>query len=372
MQNQIALIQIVSEQTMQNVLSLIAFKPAKVIYLITKPVEDRVEWIVKATEQAGVSCQYEKIVMKKMPAIDESFRTTFDAIRRGKGCNLTPIVNFTGGTKMISIGAYSAARENKVPSVYVDTERECFINGGTGNMPCNLNLDSLWDETFRKSNRKITVPVILRANGIQGEMYSALAYSNEIYKAAECLFTIYQDNKKRDGIIAEIRNKLSGKDRLILPRQLMETGIKAGFFKCENDKCFISSNNPFSHDRLFLSFFEGLWLEFFVMGQLISTNKFSDIQRGVKYLAKEWDILAVDSTKLYFFSCKSGKNFELSHIYEVANDAQSLGGRFTKKYLCCHRLNKSIQLMENIRKLEEITGVKVLSGDDLMHITKFL
>ena len=66
-----------------------------------------------------------------MPGMPETFNAIKEAIAEAKGSGTTPVVNFTGGTKLMSIGAYAAAlhQDHKAISLYVDT---ILASGSTG------------------------------------------------------------------------------------------------------------------------------------------------------------------------------------------------------------------------------------------------
>ncbi|MBC7106224.1 MAG: DUF1887 family protein, partial [Firmicutes bacterium] len=58
-------------------------------------------------------------------AVEATRRAVLELIGRSPPC--VPVVNFTGGTKCMSVGAFIAAREAGVKAVYVDTANERLI-----------------------------------------------------------------------------------------------------------------------------------------------------------------------------------------------------------------------------------------------------
>jgi hypothetical protein len=128
----LGLIQLISEQTMQNLLPLLALKPDKAFHLSTPKTAARSVHIVGAARQAEVASAAENIRLSEMPSIPETSRAVIRAIAEAKGQGFTPVVNFTGGTKLMSIGAYEAALREQVVSLYVDTDHQQFVDGHTG------------------------------------------------------------------------------------------------------------------------------------------------------------------------------------------------------------------------------------------------
>src|SRR2546425_1095957 len=127
----LALIQLISEQTMQNLLPVLRLKPARLIHLATPKTAARSAFIVEAARQAGLQPAVELLTLSAMPAMPETFNAIKTAILEARNKGQTPVVNFTGGTKLMSIGAFSAALNQKALSLYVDTEDALFVDGRT-------------------------------------------------------------------------------------------------------------------------------------------------------------------------------------------------------------------------------------------------
>jgi hypothetical protein len=58
-----------------------------------------------------------------------------DAVARLLLENAGAVLNFSGGSKLMSLGAYQAALALGRPSMFCDVEEECFVNGRTGPLP---------------------------------------------------------------------------------------------------------------------------------------------------------------------------------------------------------------------------------------------
>ena len=109
MSTPLTLIQLISEQTMQNFVPLLALKPARVVHLAAPRTAARSAQIVEAARQAQVSTELESIRLSEMPSLPETSRAVFRAAEAAGKAHQTPAINFTGGTKLMFIGAYDAA-----------------------------------------------------------------------------------------------------------------------------------------------------------------------------------------------------------------------------------------------------------------------
>ena len=103
--------------------------------------------------------------MSDMPGI----RETHDTICRIHKNNLledqneTTVIHFTGGTKLMSIGAYAAASANQCPSLYVDTFTQQFMDGHTSPVMRQLIGE---DNHFQSIYDQLHVEILGMANGI--------------------------------------------------------------------------------------------------------------------------------------------------------------------------------------------------------------
>lgn len=160
----ITLIQLISEQTMQNLVPLLALRPAHVVHLATPKTAARSAQIVEAARQAQVVTELESVRLSEMPSIPEVSRAVLRAVEAARSVQQTPVINFTGGTKLMSIGAYEAAMREQVTSLYVDTDHQQFLDGHSGP---KLNTVLGDDFSFTPFQKSLTVNAIAVANGRQ-------------------------------------------------------------------------------------------------------------------------------------------------------------------------------------------------------------
>ena len=155
------LIQIISRQTMPNLLAAMAVEPARIVHICTPSMKGVSAALTKAYREAGVKVDVQELAVDEKPLMPEMFAAVTQAIKGESAA----VVNFTGGTKPMSIGAYGAANAARVPSFYVDTDRGEFLDGRTGQGLADFFPNG--DLSLGQVNRQLTVNCIARANGVE-------------------------------------------------------------------------------------------------------------------------------------------------------------------------------------------------------------
>lgn len=400
--NKIALIQLLSEQTMQNVLPVLALKPARLVHLATPKVADRSQWIEAAARQGQVDVTVENVMLSPMPTIRETSGVVgdqFDALSR-EGFQV--LINFTGGTKLMSIGAFAGALKAKCASFYVDTEYCHFIEGGTGESA------SKWfgeDLSFTPYQRALTVNMIAVANGRErvtnGQNVTPFVPLAELLLCSPDMERrVWEALDGRGGLFPGGNEPRSAGDwvakckrALDLPKDAGQLAEKAGLVEQREGKFFLRDPKPeimcdlartehrptpayfdamrplqFAHSML-----AGGWWEVAVADAARKSGRFRDLrwscaagQRGFGGSMEE-DVLAVDGVRIAYFSCKrGGGGAKLTRqLEEMHASAERLGGRFVTKYFCvCLPLppSKRNDLYDRAGQL----GVRIVTGDMIL------
>ena len=132
------LIHLVSEQILQNLLPLLALRPTNVIQIrsadprfakAAQSLKNAVGALARTPRYRGFAPEFFGEV------INETSRS-LDATRRKVGGALAlwpgAVVNLTGGTKLMSIGAWMAAEYQHEPVLCCDTQERRFVLEGKG------------------------------------------------------------------------------------------------------------------------------------------------------------------------------------------------------------------------------------------------
>jgi hypothetical protein len=113
---------LVSEQTIPNILSIHHFKPDKVVFFTTQKMEGqkRTDSIINTLKLYGLDYskpeRHDKVLVDQDCLDDCELKFSEIANRY---CNDDVVVNLTGGTKIMVIGAFQAAEEAGISSIYI-------------------------------------------------------------------------------------------------------------------------------------------------------------------------------------------------------------------------------------------------------------
>ena len=154
------LIQLVGQQAMPNLLAAIAIKPNRIVHLWTAKTRTASENLRNACNKAGIGANIQFYELSETPGINETKAAVSRIADSNPGC----VVNFTGGTKLMSIGAYAAAADQNIPSLYVDTDTGVFRDGATA-----AGFPSLFvapDTSLTTAMSTLNVDTIACANGV--------------------------------------------------------------------------------------------------------------------------------------------------------------------------------------------------------------
>lgn len=404
----IALIQIISEQTMQNLVTLLALKPAKVIHLATPKTAARSNNIVEAARLALVSTEVENIRLSDMPSIPETSCAVTRSIADAKAKGLTPVVNFTGGTKLMSIGAYEAAMRESVVSLYVDTDHQHFLDGHTGP---KLNTVLGDDFSLTPLQEALTVNAIAVANGKQRvtdgrDWKPYLALARHLLENASDESAAWQAVHGINGICPNGREPRRAADwlplfdrPLLLPPRVGELALEAGLVKANGaELClpdtvrpkleelgnlekpalqeYFAAVNPLQFSLAFLS---GAWWEVAVVDAAYRSGLFRDLRWSVNIgdrqggFDPEEDIVGVDGVQIAYFSCKRGgqKARLVPLLDELDNRARSIGGNFTRRFLAVYQPPYGQNALNLQKRAKELGGIQIITASNLKYLEVF-
>lgn len=412
----ITLIQLISEQTMQNLLPVLRLKSARLVHLTTPRTAMRSNHIIAAARQAQVQAEAENHPLSGMPTLAETFGAVKAAIQQCQGAGQTPVVNFTGGTKLMSIGAFSAAlnSNHRALSLYVDTENEVFVDGHTSE-----GLSDLFDGdfSFTPLERALTVNTIAVANGrerVTGgrDWRPFLPLATHLFRNSIDEQATHEALYGRSGLLPRGQTppdpgqwtELLDRE-FQLPQAVAKLAVAAGLVRasasgaCLLPDCSRAELKALAHiraqkrfipdyearriaatDRVQrpITFLTGGWWEVIVADAVEGSGLFRDIrwsanagQRGGADL--EEDILAIDGVQVVCISCKRGgaRSRLLPQLEELNARARSLGGNFTRRFLAVHQ-RLSGPVARNLRQRAHELGIRLLAPEDLANPDAFV
>jgi hypothetical protein len=398
----LTLIQLISEQTMQNLLPVLRLKPTRLIHLATPKTAARSHFIVEAARQAGLQPAVELVTLSTMPAMPETFNATKTAILDARDKGEVPVVNFTGGTKLISIGAYAAAlhKDHRAISLYVATEDALFVDGRTAEGLTEL-LDD--DFSFTPLRASLTVNTLAVAHGRQ-RVTGGRDWRPFLPLAQHLLGHPDQEQTTHDAIT---KGLFGGKPEprtpadwlpvlarhIVLPDEVTRLAVSAGLVQTDSSgkttltrateaelqrlaDSYVPDFNPayfraISPIQQALGFLTGGWWEVVVADAAERSGAFRDIrwsaqvgERGGADL--EEDVLALDGVQIVSICCKRGgaRDRLLPLLEEMNARARSMGGSFTRRFLAIY-LPLRGAVARNLERRANELGVVVLNRQTL-------
>lgn len=240
------------------------------------------------------------------------------------------VVNFTGGTKCMSIGAYVAASQTGVDAVYVDTANEelvWFLADGR-----------VEKERFDLAGR-LTVRIHLRANGkvVDEERTQRYSLDQPSISAARCVLDRWPSCL--DGLEAFGAAISRGQNRLPesgLESSLADTLQGAGLIR--------ERTGGWEATKKGRPFLTGRWLDALVYTYLKDSGDFDDValDLGLKGIENELDVLAARGAQLALIECKSGDLGGQTTLNKL-QAIRSGFGTFTRTFFVSSRTRDQIE-----------------------------
>ena len=258
------------------------------------------------------------------------WRDTETIVRRWIELNPAAVLDLTGGTKPMVIGAYRAGTAARLPLVYVDTRAERIQS--VGDVPCPITDPECFPE--------IRADVLLRARGFKATHGQLTAIDERRRRLVAALFadpTVWRQwaSAKGQGSCDAENNIVhlpEGRNAVLFLAMLKKNGLA----ECRgHDVCFATADD-------FRFFTTGFWLERYV-AEVATKTGVREVLLNWKCFAitgageesgrpkpdYEFDVVLTRRATLYFISCKTGK-VTWEDIESFANAVRHLGGTFAK------------------------------------------
>jgi hypothetical protein len=281
-------------------------------------------------------------------------------------------INYTGGTKQMSIAAYLVALEKQLPSWYCDTQQGLILEGET---------DKTNKKTFKINQifSNFDCRIIMAANGNSTEMwYSTTALNDDQKKLGKRIYDLLLNEEAH---FTEYMKNVSDKvnpNNLMLPNPPNQEIIEYLLFASQLNLVQFD-NNIFTllvekKKKLSKKTIEnsikriyGDPFEFFVHTCLLKSSRYFDVRRSVvtKDVSSETDFICLDreSKSLVLISCKvTSAGAKLEHIESLIQRKNWMGGIFTKAILC---VGKNYLAGDELQKKCRLFNVQLLVGSEI-------
>lgn len=384
---------------MPNLLPLLALRPRHVIQICSN--EPRIRQgalrLEAAAREAGCDAQFQiHEIDSTSPRADQIKHAHKQLLSIFPG----GVVNLTGGTKMMSLGAYLGASEfHEVAILYCDTASKAFIQMGKSSLPS-------WIPTFDEIVRSLTLRIVMAAHGNVPESWrfdaasaSLLAFGNHAWQLRTrhadafhaCRFgdsirSFYRSDrgkipssaeKLKSLIEADLTSAIAGE----LPEPVtsfLSAAAVAGLLVRLDCGGFRLADGPAGKDKLrshverCANLLDGSWLELAVLDFITRSPLHLDPHWSVEPLGAnsaaygETDLIAVNArhAALEIISCKSSLKQPLEHLEGLRTRANNLGGSHALATLAILHAGTPPE-QERLRRWGRLLRVNILIGQEI-------
>jgi hypothetical protein len=307
------LVNLIGGQTHPNFIASIQLNPDKIVLLHTRDSERQAALLRDALRRHRENFSF---ALKEIEPFDiESIYASCKSVAQENPC-CELLLNYTGGTKQMSIGAYTAFKEANAWLIYVDTQTgKLYKNRGEEKSEESLNVPASDIETLLSlrgyemdSSRNTNVEYIERRQGLTDFILNYV--------------------KNQTTPIAQLKNLLE--NRVLRDYAQKYQANLHSYWSDDNDR-----SNYFEDGK-------GGWLEEWVYCNLKNSGLFDDVKINVKVKGlsgtrapvNEFDVLAAKNAVLYCFECKTGK-YSPKDLIALNDKSERYAGRYGGKFFVC-------------------------------------
>lgn len=343
------LVCLISAQHIPNLLTVKAVKPDNLILLVTKGMKRNASWFLNALSAGGMDFtkKHDVIEIEKENSVDAVTSSLQHAYRTQPGDEW--IINVTGGTKPMSIGAYGFAKEKGLKALYIverDQDKAIDLSGGT---PVALN------------HHYISTAEFLAGYGLDIRNAKDLDKQNTLAWTWQGLAAMLTEHHK-DADIQEFLGTLQNlkETKKLKSRRAWE---KEGLFLTGEEQLWVRNDAIRARicqqfhvkesgtiltghlERPAVEFLTGKWLEYFVYGLLVPFISYSleCLQVGLTAgqpgpgESNEFDVSFMAEQSLCIVECKTGAQKQDSKgdavLYKMEAIKAGLGAIRVKAFL---------------------------------------
>jgi len=350
---------LVGEQTLPNLLAALAVRPARIVQIRSRGTAFNAP---TTRLKSGLStllpqCEFHTLELAMEQPLPSDISTALTALAPAWQPTL---LNLTGGTKLMSIGAHTWATAASCPSLYVDTTTGRFLSAGPHPLPTLPN--------FSAVAATLTLDHVLAAYGVPAAHNSGHAPTAAELAFGRAAATAWEtssvacarwiQNLRSTWLPAHGRSTATSVRPVPIDAaatDLAEAAVAAGWAEIDTDGRFqpIASAHASIAARLqapaeLIKQLEGGWCELRAADLMLTSGRFSDLRWSVQAPALEQialgetDIIALDRQSLrpVFVSCKSSTQFNkpLEHLFALRQRTVHFGGTFAESVLWIARV----------------------------------
>lgn len=366
---------LVSEQTVPNILSIHHFKPEKIVFCTTDKMEKqkRTDAIINTLKLYDMNYKdtHERIIVDQ-DCLDDCEIKFSEAARRYS--NDEVVINLTGGTKIMVLGAYNSFKSIAKQMIYTPIPKNEFITVFPKDDSCKKPFSY---------NLKLSVEAYVTAYGVKIENTNKLkdikekalnnkdlcSWMAKNYKDIECLlkilFTQLQNARDKNSFdIDTDYNPKSKADKELLNK----LGMKNNTIK-----------KRLSKDEI--RFLTGDWLSNYCYNE-ISALSVDDVVTEIELISpkgakNEFDVMFTKDNALYIVECKSLSSKEEQYqdfLYKISALQQDFGLRVNGFMISTTRdiLDNKGEIKPHIKKRAEQCSTNIIHPDEISNVSEFI
>lgn len=384
------LLHLVSEQTMQNLLPILALRPNVVVQMRSRAdkfhraaanLKNAVNTIRDTLLYRDLKPEFHEVVID---ADSPSAEQTEVRIREQLARYPSAVVNITGGTKLMSLGAWKAARDQH-PVLYCDTAECRFVQVGAMQLPTL--------PPFEQIAASLTVAAVMAAHGVAPDTWKFDRATEPLRIVGRVAFGCRQANEQAfrafgDAVRRHFRREgeriPSGAQKLQeliaqpLPaaqpsvRPFLQAIADAGLLIKRGDDFYPHVEPRRDKVEQLANLLDGSWLELYVVDLLLNRNDlWSDPHWSVepKHAEEvafgETDVICVKvpAAALQIISCKTALRQPLETLEALAQRRRDLGGTYAKAALAVLLVRENERA--KLTNWAHLLNVELLIGDEI-------
>jgi len=360
------MISLVSEQRMQNIIPF--FQQGLTydsLHLIRSSDADipgsRFERAWKDTENTLASKVGVISADKSVDAynITETRQLIKDIISKG-GSQEKFTVNFTGGTKCMSIGAFQAAQDTQTNSLYVDTQNEKLVW---------FTPDGQKSENDFSLDNRLNISIYLKSNGkeVDEQKTTKRTLTERDLSTARRMIEVWpqpvitMEKLRKDLTNADKKPKIINRFR---ENEVTRILAEYCYIRSEDQNWLVNSEDE--------KFITGGWFEALVFVLIHKNSHFNDVKSNVGIAGgeNELDVAVTRNGQFAFVECKSGKlkgSEPLDKIQAIRSKMGTFTGAFVATTSKTKEITDSFRDRAKLYRINEIiTFEQILDIGDLI------
>lgn len=272
------------------------------------------------------------------------------------------ISNFTGGTKIMSLALFNAAKEKNIKNIYINTQDNEIVEYTDDKKTLPIEIETNIKDIFKLNEQEVDIKDPKMDKDYE-KLYNILINLYRIYEKYINKFRVnYKkiksinpaENGPIKGTFIQVKNKKS-KIRLVLDEKVL-------FEKEENGENLIK-------------FIIGSWFEYHCYEALKKLNYFDELAINVTLKVNnpkidsdknEIDIIGLKGIYPYIFECKAG-NVDATYIDKLYGLKDSIT-RYSNLYVITfYHFNKSNPRYASVVQKAKEKKIEIITYDDIIN-----